>query len=266
MNGRPSGAAGRYAVLGGLAFLILSLAIPGWSTPAGESPEALYGRANALYIEGSYSEAIAIYKELLEVASNNGHLLYNLGNAYYKDGQLGRAILRYEQASQLLPRDEDVRFNLRLARDRTRDKIDVPRHPLLQALSYGQRILTIDEHTVLVFALYLAVAAMLVLRIAAPPWPKWNILSKVFLIALVLLVVCGVSLGANLYVQRAIKEGIVTSPEAIARSGPGEDFTEVFAVHEGTKARLRNVRDQWVQISLPNGLNGWIPSDDVGPL
>ena len=266
MSGRLQEASGGRARLGAFAVLALLVGVAGWLAAEEESPEALYARANALYTEGAYAEAISIYRALVGVAPNNGHLLYNLGNAHYKDGQLGKAILRYEQASRLLARDEDVRFNLRMARSRAQDKIDVPKNPLLQALGYGQRLLTIDEQTVLVFALYLSVAAMLLIRIVAPRPASREIFAKAFIPALAMLLILGLSLGAKLYAQRAVKEGILIVPEATVRSGPGEDFTEVFVVHEGTKARLRNARDRWVQISLPNGLNGWIPSKKLEPL
>ena len=54
------------------------------------------------------------------------------------------------------------------------------------------------------------------------------------------------------------------SPHAGGQSGPGEDNTTLFTVHEGLKVRLRDQQGSWWHVSLDNGLNGWLPSDSLG--
>ena len=44
-----------------------------------------------------------------------------------------------------------------------------------------------------------------------------------------------------------------------ARSGPGEQYTTVFTVHEGLTAELKETASDWQRIVLGNGLEGWIP-------
>ncbi len=267
MTMRTKGTGGKARRAVNIAFAMLLTLFLGVTATEAQSPEALYARANELYTEGDYQQAIAIYEDLLRIAPHNGNLIYNLGNAYYKDGRLGKAILHYERASRVLPRDEDVRFNLDLARSLTRDKIESPANPVLYALVRVQRTLTVNEQTILAFAFYLAVAVMLVLRFIAPGAGATHfLLAKAFVPALVVLVLIGLSLGTKLYAHQAIKEGIIIVHEATVRSGPGEDFAEVFLVHEGTKAKLRNAREGWYQIGLPNGLNGWIPSENIEPI
>jgi uncharacterized protein YraI len=47
-------------------------------------------------------------------------------------------------------------------------------------------------------------------------------------------------------------------------AGPGESNPALFTVHEGLTLEVRGERREWVQVSLPNGLNGWIPSRSLG--
>jgi uncharacterized protein YgiM (DUF1202 family) len=46
-------------------------------------------------------------------------------------------------------------------------------------------------------------------------------------------------------------------------SGAGEENPTLFTVHEGLKVRLRSRAGEWAQVSLDNGLVGWLPSPAV---
>jgi len=55
---------------------------------------------------------------------------------------------------------------------------------------------------------------------------------------------------------------LVESVDVLA--GPGDNNPTLFTVHEGLSLEVRDVRDEWIQVSLPNGLHGWLSSDSVG--
>ena len=55
---------------------------------------------------------------------------------------------------------------------------------------------------------------------------------------------------------------LAASVEVLA--GPGENNASLFTVHEGLTLTVRSERPDWVQVSLPNGLNGWIPRAALG--
>ena len=103
-----------------------SLVIAGISS-ADEAAQR-FEQANQLYLQAKYPDAVAQYQKIVQSGFESGELYFNLGNAYYKSGNIQKAILNYERARQLLPRDEDVQFNLQLANLQVVDKIDaVPR-------------------------------------------------------------------------------------------------------------------------------------------
>jgi len=56
-------------------------------------------------------------------------------------------------------------------------------------------------------------------------------------------------------------EGVLLSTSAIGFSGPGEDFTRVFTIHEGMIFKIERSEDNWSLIKLENGLGGWISKD-----
>jgi tetratricopeptide (TPR) repeat protein len=221
----------------------------------------LYEQANQAYQEGKFPEAIGLYEQILQSGVANGLVFYNLGNAYFKDNQLGRAILSWERASRLLPRDTDVVANLTLARELTVDKIEVEKRGLLfLTLTSLARSGSISELTLMAFLLYLATSALVVavIWIRKIAWRK-----KMLVVTLsvgVLLTFTLASLLGKIY-QQKVTAAIVLAPVVEARSGPGVEYTKIFTAHEGTKVRIRQQREGWNLISLPNGLGGWIPED-----
>lgn len=241
--------------------LILLLILP-QSGQAQSAAISLYQQANQAYQDGDYQEAIRLYQQILQSGVINGAVLYNLGNAYFKDNQLGRAILFYERAKRLLPRDQDVAANLALANQLTVDKISVEKGSFwIRWFTWPARALNISELSWVSFGLYMITAALVVTGI----WVrKTGIRKKILVIGLItglLFVVAGASLAGNIYQQRRVPKAIVLTPVVDARSGPGHEYTKIFTVHEGTKVRIRQEREGWNLISLPNGLGGWVPGD-----
>ena len=47
-------------------------------------------------------------------------------------------------------------------------------------------------------------------------------------------------------------------------AGPGENNATLFTVHEGLTLEVRARRAEWIQVTLPNGLNGWLAVRSVG--
>ena len=222
----------------------------------------LFEQANQAYEEGRYEEAGRFYEEILASGTMHGAVLYNLGNAYFKMNRLGEAILAYERAQLLLPRDEDVAANLLLARELTVDKIAQEDPPLpVRWLTYPARALNINELTWVSFILYLLTTSLVVIGIWTRPvrWRKKVLVSA--LIAGVLLVVAGSSLAGKIYRQTSAGKAVILAAAVDARSGPGDDYTRIFTAHEGTAVRVRQRREGWYLIALPNGLGGWIPDE-----
>ncbi|MGE5558709.1 MAG: hypothetical protein ACM3WV_08865 [Bacillota bacterium] len=90
-----------------------AVALPGY---AGEKdPAGLFQSANACYREGRYDQAALIYRKLSDEGYVSGSLFYNLGTTYLRLGKKGLAVLYFEKARRLLPRDRDLRYNLKQA-------------------------------------------------------------------------------------------------------------------------------------------------------
>jgi tetratricopeptide (TPR) repeat protein len=235
-----------------------------WAAPrisrAQSAASGLLEQANEAYEEGRYDEAVDVYEQILATGVIHGTVLYNLGNAYFKMDRLGPAILMYQRARWLLPRDQDVAANLRLARQLTIDKTLQENPPLLiRWITYPARTLSENELTWLSSILYISTACLVVIGI----WIRPDRLRKKILVSAlvggILLIVVGGSLAGKIYWRTSMIRAVVLAPAVDARSGPGDDYTKIFTAHEGTTVKIRQQREGWYLIALPNGLGGWIP-------
>src|SRR5450759_1016687 len=68
------------------------------------------------FTAGSYKEALQSWTEIYNTGYRSANLDYNIGNAYFKLNNIPIAILFYERAYLLKPVDENINYNLQIAR------------------------------------------------------------------------------------------------------------------------------------------------------
>lgn len=227
-----------------------------------DSGASVYNDANALYRSGAYAEAAARYEQLVAQGVRNGHVYYNLGNAHFKAGRIGRAILAYERALVLMPGDEDTVANLRFV-----NALKTDREPgsdvnfLTRVLDRVYGAFSADGlalfSSVLLFVVCGAVSAVVLA-------PGRRALRTVFLVVLSCgLFGSGVLLAFKIYDREVVQEAVVLEEAAMGRSGPREDYLQVFTIHEGTKVVIERVEQEWFLVRLSNGIGGWIAGASV---
>ncbi len=85
-----------------------------WAAPVARDPADLE-RAERAYRAGDFQQAHALYTAALQAGDvPRGAVLFHLGNCAYRLGQRAEAIWCYRRALLRLPRDPEVRGNLRL--------------------------------------------------------------------------------------------------------------------------------------------------------
>ena len=220
--------------------------------------------ADAEYSKGNYQQAIKDYEELLK-AGESAEIYYNLGNAYYRTENITRSVLNYERALLLNPADEDIRFNLQMARSKTIDKI-TPESEMFFFTWYRSlvNLMTIDNWA------RLAIASMILALILALVYLFANHLTlrKIGFYGGVLFLV--VFLLSNLFAyqqkQMLMKRNgaIVIAPSVSIKKTPEANSTDQGVIHEGTRVDIIDdtMRD-WKEIHLADGREGWIPTSQI---
>lgn len=249
-----------------IAFLIaLTLGITLSSVPAFAQPVAeLAVEGDQAYKNGDYEKAIDVYNRLFAAGYESGILHYNLGNAYFKHGDLARAILEFERAEKLMPHNRDVRYNLRLANERIADRIEKqPRLPIWNWLdslrdALAPRIISTGALFFAILAAALFVVAMLAksravrkgFRIAG--WSTTAIFVCMFLLVML-----------RIADDRSDPGAIVMVNRISAYAAPDGSATEVFSLHAGTKVLILKELDQWREVRLEDGRQGWLPAKSM---
>ena len=244
-GGRTAYVRGRAIWLGLVLFLMPGL-------PAGEieRPLSVFEEANRAYEQGNYQEAIARYEMLLKHGVSS-QVLFNLGNARFRNGDVGLAIASYRRAQQLSPRDADVLANLRFARQTVPGTVSVTPSVLSRALRY----FTLNEIaavTALAFWAWLGLLSIM----------RWQPQRRAALRTSS--IVCGaVFLLSALWLGAAALEqkrqiAIVTAEQVEARFGPLEESQAAFTAHDGAELRVRNAREDWLQVEDRSGRLAWV--------
>lgn len=223
-----------------------------------ETPLDYFEEGNQYYKEGKFEQAISQWQKIIGEGIENHNVYFNLGNAYYKQGKLGMAIAYYTKAKLLDPTDKDIAANLEFVTQRTVDKITLPRKgPLLRILLYGFDWLSPNLLTIIFTIFYLGLLGGLSIWVVK----KKPIITSIGLWLLIgLLVVDGGLLAAKLR-QLKIARGVVSEPKVDILSGPGEDYTLISTLHEGTAFTIMSEEKGWIEIILSNGVKGWLKGE-----
>jgi uncharacterized protein YgiM (DUF1202 family) len=96
---------------------------------------------------------------------------------------------------------------------------------------------------------------------------RWPALRTATLVVLagsgVVALLTGASLVAKVRAGSNRIEAVVVTENAYVRSGPGESSPRLAEIHEGLKVRVLGEREGFLQVSLANGLTGWVPREQV---
>lgn len=227
-------------------------------------PGSEYQKANALYQKQQYDSAAVIFEQLISQEYKSAEVYYNLANCYYKANNIARAILNYERALKLQPDDEDAAFNLKVAQLKVVDKIEaVPDIFYIRWMKTLSSAMTTDNWSrLLIFNIWIMFlfAAIYILSRRASIKRLGFLLASLFL--LISLITAAV---ANQNYENSVrqKSAVIMSVSAYVKSSPGDNNTDLFLLHEGTRVDILDAYENWVKIRIANGSIGWLKNSET---
>ena len=239
----------------------LSLVIAGISS-ADEAAQR-FEQANQLYLQAKYPDAVAQYEKIVQSGFESGELYFNLGNAYYKSGNIQKAILNYERARQLLPRDEDVQFNLQLANLQVVDKIDaVPRLFVYRWADSMLALFSLSTMGWIVYSFFILTLAAFAFFLYARTYTQKKLSMFAGLVFSTALILTMIGYGVQSYKESNTEFAIVMSDVANIKAAPDSKGNDLFVLHKGLRVQVLDSVNHWRKIRLADGKVGWIPEDD----
>lgn len=224
------------------------------------SQDPLLDSAKASYNKNNYLVAIEFYKKILNKGLESGELRYNLGNCYFRTNQIGLSILNYEKALKIMPRNEDILFNLEIVNEIKKDKFEnIPTVNLGNLLYSLNNIISFGFWAVLSTILILTSSALFMLA-------KKNKNSSFLKISFPILL-GGTILGIlSIQQKNAVlenKDGIVIYSQTNILSEPNANSTILLEVNEGSKLKIIGTDNNWLNVSTPSNDKGWIEAENI---
>ena len=225
-----------------LFFLTISLLMPVSSLNACETFQV----GNQAYFNGEYDDAIVAYEKCLENPSYALHS--NLASTYYKLGKIGKSHFHFLKAKQWNPKHQNLSFNLSLVQESLLDQEDPE---FLEQISRNG----VFEYRIL-FILTLLSCIGFLMRVKLGAWLLW--------LSLALLISWSIYQWDVLVEQP--KFGVVFESRQSIFSNQNLHASVLTDVHAGKLLRIISEHDEWVQVMVQPGLQGWIPSNILGKL
>ncbi len=212
----------------------------------------LFQKANKLYAEEKYSEAILIYDSILAKSIESYEIYYNLGNCYYKQENWPYAIWNYEKSLKIKKNKKTIQ-NLHLVNLKIIDKIEpLPDLFYKKWWKNTENLISISLWQTLTLISIWLFATLKILE-------KSNIIQKRKInILLTISIICA-SFTYSSYTNSILKkEGIIFSSTVSINSAPSEKSNSLFLLHSGTKIEIIDQIKNWTEIKIKNGNTGWI--------
>lgn len=229
--------------------------------------QSIFEKANALYNEGKYAEAIDNYNTILDTNNHSSELYFNLANAHYKLNNIAPSIYFYEKALQLAPNDTDIKNNIAFARNMTIDAIDsVPEAGLSKLFKSIANSFSFDVWAKIAIGSVLGFVVLFLIYYFAYSSVKKRIAFIGSIGALIIMVIT-LALAFHKYnlVQKD-RPAIIFAQESKIKSEPNSRSEESFRLHEGTKVQILDTVNDWKKIKLSDGKTGWVSNEDIRAL
>ena len=222
--------------------------------------------ANQQYQNKEYTKAIENYESIL--SSTNSHsaeLYFNLANAYYKNNQIGKAIVNYERASKLSPNDPDIKKNLGIIRNEIKDQIEsIPPFFLKRIWNQFRDLLTASGWAIgSIFFLWIAAVGYYYQVTKKTVAKRLGNLVRFYKPALILSIGLMVLAILKDHSDAGRKEAILITPAFELKTAPDAKSPAVMQLHEGIKFKVTDKIEDWYKVKLSDGMEGWLPEDQI---
>lgn len=236
---------------------ILVILLSGAALAGAVDYNALWQKGNAFYQQKQYDSAAVYYSQLSAQKPRNAVVYYNLGNTYYRLNKVALAVLNYERALKINPDYRPAKENLTLTRERISNKIHES-EPIF-FVRWWQSVTKPALATVWAISalvVFVLLHVLLFLRRFGRRYVGHIPFQVMFILVFVL---CILLLFSIISAQKSHRQttAVVMEKDAPLMSN-GLKGKPLLLIPEGTTVDIRDERDGWLEISLPDGRTGWV--------
>ncbi len=215
--------------------------------------------ALSAYENNQFEVALQNFSQIENEGIINADLYYNIGNCYFRLGSIGKSILYYKRALKEKSNHEAARRNFNYALTFTQDKQGMESENVVR--SFWKK--TYDSFSLnllasIVFVLFAAVMVTISIMIIRFRGREKTVPLFITFVLIFFLLAFSILSWLKWQNYHHSQEAVLLDKSTIGYSGPGQDFTRVFTIHEGMIFQVERQENGWSLIKLENGLGGWI--------
>jgi tetratricopeptide (TPR) repeat protein len=216
------------------------------------------------FTAGSYKEALHVWTDIYNTGYRSANLDYNIGNAYFKQNNIPSAILFYERAYLLNPADDNINYNLQIARTLIVDRFqEIPELFFVKWYNFISLFLSTNSWAKISIASFILFLLLLSLYIYSSRH-RHKVIG--FWLAIFFIIMSLASLTFTLRNNSLVynsHKAIISSPLVSGKSSPDTSGNDLFVLHEGTKVTVEDKVGEWLEIRLSDGNTGWVPLNSI---
>jgi len=244
--------------------LIIFVLLSAYQLYAQDTQKEKFSKAADLYSVGKYKDALNEWMSVYNSGVLSASLDYNIANANFKLNNIPGAILFYERALLLKPADEDLSYNLQIARTLVVDKFnEIPELFFIRwynFISLALQTNTWAKVSIVSFFIFLIALSLYFYS------KKYSYKVIGFWLALFFLLISISSVSYSIRNKNLVyfnPKAIIFSPLVNGKSSPDNSGTDLFVLHEGTKVTVEDEVGGWYEIRLSDGNKGWVPANSL---
>jgi tetratricopeptide (TPR) repeat protein len=216
------------------------------------------------YTASKYQEALNEWLDIYNTGYRSAELEYNIGNAYFKLNNVPGSILFFERALLLKPADNNINYNLQIARTLVVDKFEeIPELFFVKWFDFLSLLLSTNTWAVISLISFLLFLILLSVYIYSAGY-RIKVLG--FWFALLFLIISASSLTFTIRNKSLVynsNRAVIFAPSLNGKSSPDNSGTDLFILHEGSKVTIEDQVGEWYEIKLTDGNKGWVPSNSL---
>jgi tetratricopeptide (TPR) repeat protein len=216
------------------------------------------------FTAGSFKEALQVWTDIYNTGYRSANLDYNIGNAYFKLNNIPLAILFYERAYLLKPADENINYNLQIARTLTVDRFqEIPELFFIKWYNFISLFLSTNSWAKISLISFFIFLLSLSLYIYSSRY-RHKVIGFWLAIFFIFLSLTSVAFTVrNKSLVYDSHKAIITSPLVSGKSSPDNSGNDLFVLHEGTRVTVEDEVGEWYEIRLSDGNKGWVPLNSI---
>lgn len=229
-----------------------------------ETSSEKFNQGVTYFTSGSYKEALQVWTDIYNTGYRSSALNYNIGNAYFKLNNIPDAILYYERAYLLNPSDEDINYNLQIARTFIVDRFqEIPELFFVRWYNVVSLFLSTNNWAKISIGSFILSLLLLSLYIYSSRY-RHKVIG--FWLAVFFFVLTLSSFAFTVRNKSLVYDShkaIISSPLVNGKSSPDNSGTDLFVLHEGTRVSIEDEVGEWFEIMLSDGNKGWVPVNSL---